>query len=1051
MRRLLSLAAVALLVACGDAMSPQLQPPAGTYDLSDAVHGLDGNPGFWWLPPMVPKAALSGTFQGRFQPTVVVVCQENTAKAENCDGDPLDSQVASFGIGTGLLVNTDHYQADLKTQDLGLAVTTTTDTTTYRILAFTDPLSAFGGPFVLGYADFQLADNGKQAKNLANPDSLIGLVDNQTLPIKFYINEDAYPHELQTESSPPSGEQETVCQINCSVTVVSSTETTEASLENSENPGGEIVAMLFESGTLLDDKILVLDERREQDGVEGPANCAPGINLHKLNCIRGELFNADGTRFVGTFEKDVRFGLARCNVPLGIGTHYVIKKYDVVNGEPVLVEPTQDQDVSDFFQDNCDATTIGFIGGVSRLARAVADFFVPPAFAGDSLTAGGTIRSLSDLFWALDAHTVAITSDGTVDAGTTLPMTVLVENHHQDPHEPLPDQEVVYQVLDGGGVISHAGGAPADSLSVFTDATGQATVDWAVAAGTNVLEASTPTALGGPISFTVTGLGLISHWTGDVTTEDAVGENDATWEAGATPTYAPGIIDNAFSFTGDARIVRAQDGDGDWGTSSSFTVAAWVYMDPAGSPTALQRLVTVTGGNGLRSYLYQDAAASGEERALALVMDFPTLSPASRVLRVPNALANACWQHVAATYDGTSMRLFIDGGLVADATVSAPLATATNLWLSHDFVDASGAPTASLNGRIDDLRVYNKALAATEIQDLPGMNTAPSCEPDLAFASSPAIAPTTLPAGNAVTIGDWSVINQGGDIPAGLDVDAGVYLSTDAAITTDDTPLGVYTITDAVSGTGMASGEVISRVATDWVIPAGTAPGSYHIGLLLDDGGTVSESDETNNTFAVPLTICDPSAVSLDGSICGDEWAAANTFEFDVNTPENGTTPATLYVLNDDVNLYLAVRFQRDVVDPGNTLSFEFDSDASGTLNHGDDGILLNPSIGFRDLVRQDCIIDDQPSLCGVFDTEVGGTSDGAAAFGNDGQFTAYEFVHPLDSGDAFDFARAPGSQLGLRIFVRMIAQGAVFPDGFGDTRFPTTGFHQITLQGDSQ
>ena len=86
--------------------------------------------------------------------------------------------------------------------------------------------------------------------------------------------------------------------------------------------------------------------------------------------------------------------------------------------------------------------------------------------------------------------------------------------------------------------------------------------------------------------------------------------------------------------------------------------------------------------------------------------------------------------------------------------------------------------------------------------------------------------------------------------------------------------------------------------------------------------------------------------------------------------------------------------------------------------------------------------------LCSYFDTQFpNGTSDGAGAFHNDGGFTVYEFSHPLTAKDPYDFSRAPRQTLGLTLFLRMIAAGAVFPSGFGDTTYPTTGFLQITIQ----
>ena len=249
-----------------------------------------------------------------------------------------------------------------------------------------------------------------------------------------------------------------------------------------------------------------------------------------------------------------------------------------------------------------------------------------------------------------------------------------------------------------------------------------------------------------------------------------------------------------------------------------------------------------------------------------------------------------------------------------------------------------------------------------------------------------------------------------------------------------------------VPGSGSVSAASVNTDAggiasVQWTL--GSAPG---INQLI----ATAAADGSPDT--ITATVCDPSTIIIDGIFCGAEWNSATQFTFNVNLPEGGTTPATLFITNDATNLYLAVRFSRAAVDPGNSLSFEFDSNSDGMLDDGDDGIILNPDIGFKDLVRSSTAPPGGVScpvggLCSYFDTQFGGTNDGSAAFHNDGRFTVYEFAHPLNSGDVHDFSRSAGQTLGLTLFLRMIAAGAVFPTGFGDTTFPTGGFQAFTIR----
>jgi hypothetical protein len=206
-----------------------------------------------------------------------------------------------------------------------------------------------------------------------------------------------------------------------------------------------------------------------------------------------------------------------------------------------------------------------------------------------------------------------------------------------------------------------------------------------------------------------------------------------------------------------------------------------------------------------------------------------------------------------------------------------------------------------------------------------------------------------------------------------------------------------------------------------------------------------TQSPVTLHTGEVEFTAtaCSEAHV-VDGILCSGEWGES-VASLLVNLPGGGTTPGELFISNDATNLYFAVRFQRSVVDPGNSAAFEFDSNDNSSLDEGDDGIILNPSssVGFSDLVRSSAPpCPPTAGLCSLFDTQRGGTNDGAAAFRNDGTFTVYEFSHPLSSGDVLDFSRSAGQTLGLFLSIRLLVSGATF----ADTRFPAEGFYTITI-----
>ena len=121
-------------------------------------------------------------------------------------------------------------------------------------------------------------------------------------------------------------------------------------------------------------------------------------------------------------------------------------------------------------------------------------------------------------------------------------------------------------------------------------------------------------------------------------------------------------------------------------------------------------------------------------------------------------------------------------------------------------------------------------------------------EPDLVIITgSPAVTPSTVVPGGAVTLSGWTVKNQG-SVESGY-FSNGFYLSTDATITTADTYL------DGNANTSLAAGAQFAWGGPTLTIPAATAPGNYYVGILVDRTNISAESNETNNYVSRQITV----------------------------------------------------------------------------------------------------------------------------------------------------------------------------------------------------
>ena len=73
------------------------------------------------------------------------------------------------------------------------------------------------------------------------------------------------------------------------------------------------------------------------------------------------------------------------------------------------------------------------------------------------------------------------------------------------------------------------------------------------------------------------------------------------------------------------------------------------------------------------------------------------------------------WNHLAATWDGTTLRQYLNGALVDSVPYSGTLAVTTSpltIGINSEYW------TTAFTGRLDDIRIYNHALSAAEVSRL---------------------------------------------------------------------------------------------------------------------------------------------------------------------------------------------------------------------------------------------------------------------------------------------------------------------------------------------
>ncbi|MER7281955.1 LamG-like jellyroll fold domain-containing protein [Dactylosporangium sp. NPDC000244] len=183
---------------------------------------------------------------------------------------------------------------------------------------------------------------------------------------------------------------------------------------------------------------------------------------------------------------------------------------------------------------------------------------------------------------------------------------------------------------------------------------------------------------------------------------DAAGHNDATLVGGAA--FVTGHNGNGVSLNGSNQYLDA--GKPLLNTASDYSAAAWVKLDKADG--AFQTVVSQDGPSNSDFYLQYSGA---DQRFAMSFAGVRALAPVK-----PNV---GQWYHLVGVRDTVKgeLRLYVDGELAGTASACLPQAGPTgNTVIGRGKY--GGNPVDYLDGTVDQVHLYDRALSADEIRQL---------------------------------------------------------------------------------------------------------------------------------------------------------------------------------------------------------------------------------------------------------------------------------------------------------------------------------------------
>lgn len=339
--------------------------------------------------------------------------------------------------------------------------------------------------------------------------------------------------------------------------------------------------------------------------------------------------------------------------------------------------------------------------------------------------------------------------------------------------------------------------------------------------------------------------GLIAAYSFDEGSGASAGDATGTGHAAALTNAtwaAAGHAGAALSFNGTNAWATVADA-ADLRLTTGMTIEAWVR--PA-SQAGWRTVVMKERPGGLSYALYSSDDSNRPPAGYGNTGGSDTAAVGSAAIPL-----NA-WVHLAATYDGSALRLYVGGALAGTTPLAGSLLSST----SPLRIGGNGVWGEYFSGLIDDVRVYNRPLGQAEIASDMNSPVAPPA-PD----TTPPTVTLTAPADGATVEGSVPVSANASD------------------------NIGVAGVQFLLDGAALGAEDLVAPYAATWNTTTATT-GSHTLAARARDGSGLTTTSvaasvsvvRSNDTTPPSVSITSPTPGStVSGSVTVSASASDNT------------------------------------------------------------------------------------------------------------------------------------------------------------------------------
>jgi hypothetical protein len=221
--------------------------------------------------------------------------------------------------------------------------------------------------------------------------------------------------------------------------------------------------------------------------------------------------------------------------------------------------------------------------------------------------------------------------------------------------------------------------------------------------------------------------GLVAWYRLDETSGTSVADSSVTGANGYTngcnamaPSWTTGKFVGALEFVAASGDCVETSDRAALDLAGGWSVSTWVELGSIPTAGGVYALVVKPNAASQHNYaLFADNSAAAPSGP-GWLLDFHDAGGSAHHAKVATVFTTGTWFHLAGTWDGTTLTLYVDAAVAA---TTVPGATPSATAYSGGGMTVLGRDQCCgffLDGRLDDVRIYDHALTAPEIASLQG-------------------------------------------------------------------------------------------------------------------------------------------------------------------------------------------------------------------------------------------------------------------------------------------------------------------------------------------